>query len=211
MNGRPKERNGADLGHYSQSMRSPRCNHHLPLRAVLSLLAGLTFQGCIAQQWGAELQWNSKIQILMSERSQVRLRSIQSRVFDTTDKLRIMKAAVDVMQNMNFTIDVLDEELGLISGKKLYQSGSLWVNSPTYYAYHTDELIIFNTNFRDWGPFEYREDLTRITVTVRPKETTRSLVRVSVQYNLRAVEDIELYRKFFTALEQSMFLTATME
>jgi len=115
------------------------------------------------------------------------------------------------MQNMNFTIDVLDEDLGLISGKKLYQSGGQWANNPTYYAYHTDELIIFNTTFRTWGPFEYREDLTRITVTVRPKETTRSLVRVSMQYNLRAEEDIELYRKFFTALEQSMFLSATMD
>jgi hypothetical protein len=212
---RPIERHGPDLGHHTRSMLSrPFIHrpHHLSfLRAALLLSACVTCQGCIAQQWGAELQWNSHSQILMSERSQVRLRSIQSRVFDTTDKQRIMKAAVDVMQNMNFTIDVLDEELGLISGKKLYQSGGLWVNDPTYYAYHTDELIIFNTTFRTWGPFEYREDLTRITVTVRPKETTRSLVRVSMQYNLRAEEDIALYRKFFTALEQSMFLSATME
>lgn len=162
-------------------------------------------------QWGAELQWNSKSQILMSERSQVRLRSIQSRVFDTTDTLRIMKAAIDVMQDMYFDIDVLDEDLGLVSGKKLYQSGSMWVDSPTYYTYQTDELIIFNTNFRTWGPFEYRRDLTRMTVTVRPKETTRSLVRVSVQYNLRAVEDLEMYQKFFAALERSMFLSAKME
>lgn len=180
------------------------------IRAVLLLSVCATCQGC-AMQWGAELQWNSKSQILMSERSQVRLRSIQSRVFDTTDTLRIMKAAIDVMQDMYFDIDVLDEDLGLVSGKKLYQSGSMWVDSPTYYTYQTDELIIFNTNFRTWGPFEYRRDLTRMTVTVRPKETTRSLVRVSVQYNLRAVEDLEMYQKFFAALERSMFLSAKME
>ena len=75
----------------------------------------------------------------------------------------------------------------------------------------TDELIIFNTNFRSWGPFNYRTDLTRITVTVRPKEKTRSLVRASVQYNIRAVEDPEMYQKFFKTLSQSMFLAAEME
>jgi len=183
---------------------------HPLIRVVLLLSACVTCQGC-AMQWGAELQWNSKSQILMSERSQVRLRSIQSRVFDTTDTLRIMKAAIDVMQDLYFDIDVLDEDLGLVSGKKHYRSGSMWVNSPTYYTYQTDELIIFNTNFRTWGPFEYRRDLTRMTVTIRPKETTRSLVRVSVQYNLRAVEDLEMYQKFFAALERSMFLSAKME
>ncbi|HUJ79778.1 MAG TPA: hypothetical protein VLY45_05635 [Nitrospiria bacterium] len=183
-----------------------------PIRVVLLLSSCVVIQGCVMQQWGAELQWSSKSQILMSERSQVRLRSIQSRVFDTTDRPRIMKAAVDVMQDMYFDIDVLDEALGVASGKKLYPSGGYWVNDPTYYAYRTDELIIFNdTNFRTWGPFEYRRDLTRMTVTVRPKETTRSLVRVSVQYNLRAVEDPETYQKFFAALERAMFLSAKMD
>jgi len=147
----------------------------------------------------------------MSERSQVRLRSVQTRVFDTTDTLRIMKAAIDVMQDLYFDVDVLDEELGVVSGKKLYQSGGAWANDPTYYAYKTDELIIFNANFRTWGPFEYRRDLTRMTVTVRPKETTRSLVRVSVQYNLRAVEDPGMYQQFFKSLEQSLFLSAHMD
>ncbi|MDH5308295.1 MAG: hypothetical protein OEW02_14030, partial [Myxococcales bacterium] len=72
-------------------------------------------------------------------------------------------------------------------------------------------LIIFNTNFRTWGPFNYRNDLTRLTVTVRPKEETRSLVRASVQYAMRAVEDPEMYQKFFRTLEQSLFLSGEMD
>jgi hypothetical protein len=180
------------------------------IRSVLLLLTSLLFQGCV-MQWGAELQWNSRSQILMSEKSQVKLRSVQTRVFDTTDKIRIMRAAVAAMQDLFFELDVLDEELGVVSGKKLYNHNSTWANQPTYYAYKPDELIIFNTNFRTWGPFQYRSDLTRMTVTVRPKETTRSLVRVSVQYNLRAVEDPEMYQKFFKSLEQSLFLSAQMD
>ncbi len=174
------------------------------------LFASLMLQGCV-NQWGAKLQMDSKSQILMSDSSQVRLRSIQSRVFDTTDKLKIMDAAVAAMQDLYFRVDVLDEELGVISGKKMFHQDDDPVTDPTYYRYKTDELIICNTNFRSWGPFRYRGDLTRITVTVRPKEKTRSLVRVSVQYAMRAVEDPEMYQKFFRTLEQSLFLSGNMD
>ncbi len=179
-------------------------------RFTLLLLVSLMFQGC-AMQWGAEIQWSSESQILMSEDSQVKLRSIQSRVFDTTDRAKILRAAIATMQDLFFDIDVVDEELGIVSGKKWFNNDSDWADHPTYYLYQTDELIIFNTNFRNWGPFNYRTDLTRMTVTVRPKEKTRSLVRASVQYNIRAVEDPVMYQKFFKTLSQSMFLAAEME
>jgi len=179
-------------------------------RAIPLLFASLMLQGCV-NQWGAKLQMDSKSQILMSNSSQVRLRSIQSRVFDTTDKLKIMDAAVAAMQDLYFDIDVLDEDLGVISGKKLFHDDDKPVTDPTYYSYRTDELIIFNTNFRTWGPFKYRRDLTRMTVTVRPKEETRSLVRASVQYAIRAVEDPAMYQKLFKTLEQSLFLSGQLD
>jgi len=121
-------------------------------RAIPVSFAGLMLQGC-AHQWGSELQMNSASQILMSDSSQVRLRSIQSRVFDTTDKLKIMEAAVAAMQDLHFDIDVLDENLGVVSGKKLFHADDKPEVDPTYYLYTTDKLIIFNTNFRTWGPF----------------------------------------------------------
>lgn len=179
-------------------------------RFALVLSVALLFQGC-AMQWGADIQWNSRSQILMSEDSQVKLRSIQSRVFDTTDRAKILRVAVATMQDLFFDIDVLDEELGIISGKKWFNHNSSWADHPTYYLYETDELLIFNTNFRSWGPFNYRKDLTRMTITVRPKEKTRLLVRASVQYDIRAVEDPEMYQKFFKTLGQSLFLEAEME
>ena len=180
------------------------------VRFALVLLVSLMFQGC-AMQWGAEIQWDARSQILMSEDSQVKLRSIQSRVFDTTDRAKILRAAVATMQDLFFDIDVLDEELGIVSGKKWFNYESPWADHPTYYLYETDKLLIFNTNFRSWGPFNYRTDLTRMTITVRPKEKTRLLVRASVQYNIRAVEDPEMYQKFFKTLSQSLFLAAEME
>lgn len=162
-------------------------------------------------RWGTDIRWNSQSQILISESSQVKLRSIQTRVFDVTDKVKIMRAAVATMQDLFFDIDVLDEDLCVVSGKKLFNNDNFWGNHPTYYLYKTDELIIFNTIFRTWGPFNYRKDLIRMTVTIRPKEKTRSLVRASLQYNIRAVEDPYIYQKFFKSLGQSLFLSAKME
>ncbi len=42
-------------------------------------------------------------------------------------------------------------------------------------------------------------------------ETTRSLVRASVQCKIKAVEYPEIYQKFFKSLGQSLFLSAQME
>ena len=72
-------------------------------------------------QWGAAIQWNSKDQILMSESSQVKMRSIQTRVFDTTDKDKLMRAIISTLQDLYFDIDVMDGEFGIVSAKKLYQ------------------------------------------------------------------------------------------
>jgi len=171
---------------------------------LLFLLAALALGGCM--EWGSQIQWDSRSQILMSEDSQVRLRAVQTRTLDTTDRTTILRAVVATMQDLAFDIDVLDEELGVVSGKKWFDGNSFWSDQPTYYRYETDELLIFNTNFQTWGPFEYRNDLVRITVTVRPKETTRSLVRVSLQYKLRPVEDPETYDTFFKTLDKSLLL-----
>ena len=169
----------------------------------------MLFQGCMSA--GTAIQWNSRKQILDSEDSQVKMRTIQSQVFDTTDRAKILRAATATIQDLFFDITVLDEELFVVSGKKWLNENAGWANHPSYYLYSTDELMIFNTNFRNWGPFCHRKDLVRITLTVRPKEETRSLVRVSIQYNLMAIEDPETYQKFFRLLRQSLFLSEQEE
>ncbi len=167
-------------------------------------------QGC-AMQWGAEIQWDSKSQILMSEDSQVKMRALQTRVYDTTDKRKTMQAVIYTLQDLFFDIDVMDHELGILSGKKLFHKSGGWENRRSYYTYKTNSLMIFQTHYRTYGPFQYRNDLTRITVTIRPRGKTQLMVRASVQYNIRAVEDLELYQKFFKTLGQSLFLSAQAE
>ncbi len=177
----------------------------------LALLFGIMIgiSGC-QQTMGANIHWDSKDQILLSEDSQVKLRSVQTQVFDTTDREKIMRSAIYAMQDLFFEIDVVDIDLGILSGKKLYDDNSYGRDDPTYYRYKTDDLIIFSTNYRTYGPFKYRSDLTRLTVTIRPRGESQLNVRASVQYDIDVVDSPEVYQKFFSLLRQSLFIGSAL-
>lgn len=50
--------------------------------------------------------------------SQVKLRSIQTRAFDTTDKKLMMRTVISTMQDLDFVIDKADLTLGTVTGSK---------------------------------------------------------------------------------------------
>lgn len=153
-----------------------------------------------------ESQWNSRDQIWMSEASQVKLRAAQSRVFDTADRRRVLTALVSTIQDLDFMVEVLDEELGILSGTRFVAiEGEHWLE-PSYHIYSDKSLLMFTKRYLGWGPFHHRSDLVRLTVTVRKRNEAQVVVRASAQFYLRAVEEPELYQQFFRALEQSLFL-----
>ena len=129
---------------------------------VLSVMCLCVFFGCEA----------SKSQLLAADESQVRLRSIQTRAFDTVDRIMVLRAVMATLQDLGFVINDADEALGTVTGTKL------------------DRYAL------------------KMTVTVRGRGETQTLVRASAQYNLQAVEDPQPYQQFFDALGKSMFLAA---
>lgn len=50
--------------------------------------------------------------VLGTDQSQVQLRSYQSRSFYTTDRERVLRAIISIMQNLGFIIDKVDEKHG---------------------------------------------------------------------------------------------------
>ena len=82
-------------------------------RILLALLAGSAFLmlvGC---------QTDSRQQILAVTKSQVELRSFQTRVFDTTDKEKTLRTIIATLQDLSFVVDKADAILGTVSGTKL--------------------------------------------------------------------------------------------
>lgn len=83
-------------------MKTPR-----HLFAVLLVVVGLS--GCQTTQQ----------RLLDSDTSQVQLRTMQSRVFDTADRITVLRTIIATLQDLDFVIDEADDVLGSVSATKL--------------------------------------------------------------------------------------------
>ena len=176
--------------------------------AVLMLLAlGAAGSGCSFYEMRHGIQWDAREQVWRSDFSQVQTRSAQSRAYDTTDRDRTLEAVVATLQDLGFQVEVIDRELGIVSGKRFGDlERSRHAYDPLYHVYDDENLLIFTRVFRSWGPFWHRTDLVRLTVTVRPRNEEQLVVRASAQFALQPVEQPEVYLHFFQTLAKSMFV-----
>ena len=76
---------------------------------ISCLISALTIYACAGKQK----------QILLTEESQVKLRSIQSRVFDTSNRNLMLRTIIATLQDLGFVIDDADDTLGTVSATKL--------------------------------------------------------------------------------------------
>jgi hypothetical protein len=173
---------------------------------VASFLCALLIQGCAPYESRHQNQWNSREQIWLSETSQLKVRAAQTRVFDTTDRRRMFEAIISTMQDLDFNVEVLDEELGIVSGKKYIEIEQPYGTDPSYLLYRPDTLLLLTRNFHTWGPFQHRSNLVRFTATIRTRGESQVIVRANAQFYLQAVEEPAPYQQFFRALEQTIFL-----
>ena len=121
-----------------------------------------------------------------------------------------IEAVVDTLQDLDFQIEVLDEDLGVVSGKRFEdRERSKHHYDPLYHIYDDESLLVFTRTYRTWGPFWHRSDLVRMTVTVRRRNERQLLVRASAQWYLQPVEIREPYQQLFAGIEKSLFITAS--
>ena len=76
---------------------------------VAAIATSIAFYGCTS----------SKEQLLKMDESQVQLRSIQTRAFDTTEKNKMLRTVITTLQDFDYVLDEADATLGMISATKL--------------------------------------------------------------------------------------------
>jgi hypothetical protein len=64
-------------------------------------------------------QTDSRRQVLATGESQLALRQIQTRAFDTTDRERMLRTIIATLQDLSFVVDKADATLGSVSSTKL--------------------------------------------------------------------------------------------
>lgn len=88
---------------------------------VLGCLGILFICGCITTTHKA----------FQTQESQIQLRSIQSRSFDTSDKNKMMRNVISALQDLDFVIDSADEVLGSVTATKYINNNSMKVSVTT--------------------------------------------------------------------------------
>lgn len=87
------------------------------IRAILPLcLVAVLACGCVNP---------NKQALATNTESQVKLRTMQSRVFDTSDKMTTMRTVISTLQDLSFVIDKADANLGTVTATKLGGRGGL--------------------------------------------------------------------------------------
>lgn len=60
-----------------------------------------------------------------TDESQVKLRSIQTRAFDTADSKKMIQTVIATMQDLDFVIDKADADIGTVTGTKFFQQNNI--------------------------------------------------------------------------------------
>ena len=103
------------------------------IKLVFATLAATLLASCVTQPSLRDV-------IFEDQMSQLQARSIRSRSFEMTDRIKAMRAAITTLQDLDFVIDQADSRLGIITATKLKRyrlhitikvddrsSGRIWV------------------------------------------------------------------------------------
>jgi|SaaInl8_120m_RNA_FD_contig_21_1631419_length_752_multi_11_in_0_out_0_1 hypothetical protein len=72
-------------------------------------------------------QENSRDQVLLTKESQLDIRSIQTRAFDTLDREATLRSVMSTLQDLSFVIEKADFVLGSVTGTKFFKDGAVHV------------------------------------------------------------------------------------
>ncbi len=85
--------------------------------------------------------------VLDTDQSQVQLRSIQTRAFDTTDKKKTLKVVMSTLQDLNFVVDRADLDLGSVTASKFANNTLLKMTVSVRPRGKTQLLVRANARF----------------------------------------------------------------
>jgi hypothetical protein len=84
-------------------------NFAVVLRSLAVAALGLTLVACEHHQQ----------KLVLSQKSPVELRAMQSRAFDTADRNKALRTVIATLQDLGYTIDKVESEAATVTGTKL--------------------------------------------------------------------------------------------
>ncbi len=87
-------------------------------------------------------------QVLSSQESQVKIRSAQTRAFDTTDKAKTMRSIINTLQDLGFVLEKADETLGTVTACKFVHHEDFRMSVTVRPKGTTQLLVRANAQYR---------------------------------------------------------------
>lgn len=144
----------------------------------------------------------------------LQVRQLQMRQFETTNEKEVLSACAGALQDMGFTLDDSETELGLVVGSKNRDATDI-----TQVAFATAAVILAAAAGTHSNAFGYVEKEQKIRISVVSKlnaEGNKLIVRATFQRivwnnmgNISRMETLnkpELYQGFFDRVSKAIFL-----
>ena len=143
-------------------------------------------------------------------------RQLESRQYETKDEAQIISACAGVLQDLGFTLDNSETELGLVVGSK--ERDATDVGQVTVATF---SVLLSAMGGVSSDAFNYIDKVQKIRASIVTKpdaDGNKIIVRVTFQRivwnaqgnisRMEALKDANLYQGFFERLSKSIFLEA---
>jgi hypothetical protein len=178
----------------------------IKLKFILSLFIVFAFTGCATIPTG----------FLKPPDEYMQKRQLQMRYYETTDEEKIITSVAGVLQDLGFTLDDSETEVGLVAASKKADATD---GGQIAAAFFIDFLSALGGNHSNASSQVDAVQHVKASVIVKPSlEGNRIVVRVTFQRivwnvsnqinKVETVDDPEIYQKFFENLSKSIFLEA---
>ena len=132
--------------------------------------------------------------------SPMELRSFQTREYDTTDTKLVMKAMLNVLQDMGFIVNDADAELGLLTASKW--TGIEHSKKEVKHARKDEESLSKSLVLECTANISLFDKQSRVRVNFQKRilDTQGAIMEAS------PVEDAAFYQTFFSKVDKGVFL-----
>ncbi len=172
---------------------------HLVITFVAVFVAGSSLSGCVNQM---------AREALTLQPEALEQRRIQTRRFDTQSEHELLTASLEVLQDLGFSVDETEPDLGLIVASKNRDASStgemigafiIGAAGDSQVTYNVEQRIRASVVTRGLG-----KSGTSVRVTFQ-RIVWNNLGEISIN---ESIEEPKLYQEFFAKLSNSVFLTA---
>lgn len=138
-------------------------------------------------------------------------RALQMRQYDTTDQIKIITSVAGVLQDLGFTLDDSETEVGFVAASK---------NADATSGGQIATAVIFDVLFgsNTASQCDKSQKIRASVITKHSLDAKKTVVRVTFQrvvWNMsnqisrvETINDPQIYQKFFDSLSKAIFLEA---